>query len=84
MFNRGKYYFRYFFNAGYDKSTNECDLEGSDVFELDDDYTLYIGDEVDYSKCHYIGMIKWVLPSEISDMEDDEVEDLFINNNILY
>lgn len=64
--------FKYFFNAGYDRVTNECDLEGSDVFD---------GEEQDSQ--HWIGMIKWVVPSEISEMEDEELEELLFENNVL-
>ena len=31
--DRSKLTFRYFFNAGFDRETCECDLEGTDVFE---------------------------------------------------
>ena len=68
MFNREDFEFRYFFNAGLDKITCQCDAEGSDV----------------YYKGHYIGSIYWVCPSDISQMEDDEVEELFKENGILY
>ena len=65
--DRKKLEFRYFFNAGLDRATCECDVEGSDVF--------YEG--------HYVGSVKWVLPDELSEMEDDELKERFALNNIL-
>ena len=65
--DRNRLEFRYFFNAGLDKTTCQCDVEGSDVFE----------------DGHYIGSINWVTPSEISEMEDDEVEELLAENGIM-
>ena len=41
--------FRYFFNAGLDRETCECDVEGTDVFE----------------DGHYIGSIKWKSPKKL-------------------
>lgn len=64
--DRNKLEFRYFFNAGLDRATCQCDVEGSDVFE----------------DGHYIGSINWVVPSEISEMTDDELEELLAENNI--
>ena len=66
---REDYIFRYFLNAGYDKVTNECDLEGSDVYDKDG---------------HYLGTIKWVTPDEIEDMSDDELMELFFENDIIF
>lgn len=65
--DREKLEFKYFFNAGIDKITGDCDLEGSDVF--------YEG--------HYVGSVKWVLPPELSEMDDDELEEKFAWNGIL-
>ena len=65
--NREELEFRYFFNAGIDRVTGECDVEGSDVFQ----------------NGHYVGSINWTTPSEISEMEDDELEQLLITNGIL-
>ena len=65
--DREKLEFRYFFNAGLDRRTLECDLKGSDVF--------YEG--------HYVGSVKWVLPDELSEMDDDELEEQFAWNDIL-
>lgn len=65
--NREELEFRYFFNAGIDRVTGECDVEGSDVFH----------------NGHYVGSIKWTLPSEIAVMDDDEVENLLVTNGIL-
>lgn len=65
--DREKLEFRYFFNAGIDRVTGECDVEGSDVF--------YEG--------HYVGSVKWVLPDDLEDMGDDELERQFAWNGIL-
>ena len=65
--NREELEFKYFFNAGIDRVTGECDVEGSDVFH----------------KGHYVGSINWTLPSEIACMDDDEVENLLVTNGIL-
>lgn len=65
--NRGRLSFRYFFNAGYDPETNETDLEGTDVFQ----------------DGHYVGMLRWVVPTDIIDMDDEELEQTLIENNIL-
>ena len=75
--DRSKLTFKYFFNAGLDKTkyflnaridnaTGECDVEGTNVYE----------------DGHYIGQIKWVTPNEIEGMEDDELEKLFAENEI--
>ena len=64
--DRNRLEFRHFFNAGIDKVTCECDVEGTDVYE----------DE------HYIGSVKWKLPEELSAMDDDELEELFNENGI--
>lgn len=64
--DRSKLTFRYFFNAGLDKTTGMCDIEGTDVYE----------------DGHYVGSIYWKLPNEIEEMEDDELEELFDENNI--
>lgn len=65
---RYEYTFRYFFNAGFDRDTNELDLEGSDVFR----------------NGHFVGIVKWVKPAEIERMEDDELENLLRKNGIIY
>lgn len=65
--NREELEFRYFFNAGIDRVTGECDVEGSDVFH----------------KGHYVGSINWTTPEEIGSMSDDEVENLLVTNGIL-
>ena len=65
--DREKLEFRHFFNAGLDRMTGDCDLEGSDVF--------YQG--------HYVGSVKWVLPDELSEFDDDVLEEQFIWNGIL-
>ena len=65
--DREKLKFGYFFNAGLDRRTLDCDVEGSDVF--------YDG--------HYVGSVNWVMPEELSEMEDDELEEQFARNDIL-
>ena len=69
--DRERLEFIYFFNAGIDKCTGICDGEGSDVFEID-----LMGGK------HWIGSLYWVLPSEISLMDDDELEELLTENGI--
>ena len=69
---RDGYGFRYYFNAGLDKQTGECDAEGTDVFEQDKN-----------GKWHYIGDIKGVYPEEIKDMSDAEFEDCLAENYIM-
>ena len=73
MIDRDKLEFRYFFNAGLDKITGICDGEGSDVFEKDNNDEL-----------HYLGSINGVHPLEISEMTDDELEELLDEWGILY
>ena len=73
--DKEKLEFRYFFNAGLDKATGICDGEGTDIYERDDSDVFYEG--------HYVGSVKWVLPDELSEMEDDELEGLFVWNGIL-
>ncbi len=58
---RDGYGFRYFFNAGLDKRTGQCDQEGSDVFEKDKN-----------GGWHYIGTINNSLPEDIEEMSDCE------------
>lgn len=65
--DRSKLEFKYFFNAGIDRVTGECDVEGSDVFE----------------DGHYVGSINYRLPSELSEMDDFELEEIFAENGIL-
>ncbi len=65
--DREKLYFRYFFNAGLDSVTCECDVEGTDV----------------YYEGHYVGSVKWKMPSELAEMTDDELEDVFVEWNVL-
>lgn len=65
--DRSKLEFKYFFNAGYDRTTGLCDAEGTDVFE----------------DGHYVGSINYKLPSELSEMDDSELEEIFVENGIL-
>ena len=67
MIDRDNLTFQAFFNAGIDRLTGECDVEGVDVFD----------------RGHYVGSIKWVSPLDISGMEDDELEQLLLENGIL-
>lgn len=66
--NRNEFELRYFFNAGYDARTNECDLEGTDV----------------YLNSHYVGSIHWVVPDDIEGMSDNEFFGLLDDNGIIY
>ena len=59
--------FKYFFNAGFDRVTGECDVEGTDVFE----------------DGHYIGSIRWKTPNDLAQMEYDELEEIFAQNYIM-
>jgi hypothetical protein len=65
--NREELLFRYYFSAGLNKINGNCDEEGTDV----------------YQNGHYVGSIARVLPSDLSAMEDDKLEEVFIQNNIL-
>lgn len=65
--NRDKLTFRYFFNAGIDRITGICDAEGTDI--------LYDG--------YYVGCIYFKHPSELAEMEDEELEEVFAENGIL-
>lgn len=64
--DRNRLEFRYFFNAGFDRETCECDVEGTDVYE----------------DGHYIGSVKYKMPDELSAMDDDELEEALAENNI--
>lgn len=64
--DRSKLTFKHFFNAGLDRTTCECDVEGTDVFE----------------DGHYIGSIKGKDPEEIAELSDDELEEVFAENEI--
>lgn len=66
--DRSKLWFRYFFNAGLDKVICEYDVEGTDVY---------------YDE-HYVGSVNWVLPDELSEMDDDELKEIFDENGILF
>ena len=59
--------FKYFFNAGVDRVTGDCDLEGTDVFE----------------NGHYIGSVRWKIPEELEEMSDAELEQVFAENGIV-
>ena len=70
--DRERLEFRYFFNAGLDKVTGICDGEGSDIFERDDSGSL-----------HYIGSLYGYLPSEVTEMTDDELEEAMATSGIM-
>jgi hypothetical protein len=70
--DRNRLEFRYFFNAGLDKMTGICDGEGSDVYERDDSGGL-----------HYIGSLYGYVPSEVSEMSDDELEEAMATSGIM-
>jgi hypothetical protein len=65
--NREELEFKYFFNAGLDRVTCECDVEGTDVFQ----------------NGHYIGSVKWKLPDEVEELDDYELEIVLAENGIL-
>jgi hypothetical protein len=69
--NRDRLEFKYFFNAGLDKTTGICDGEGSDVYERDDSGGL-----------HYIGSLYNYLPEEISEMTDAELDEAMVTSGI--
>ena len=69
--NRDKLEFKYFFNAGLDRTTGICDGEGSDVYERDDSGSL-----------HYIGSLYGYLPEEISGMTDSELDEAMVTSGI--
>ena len=69
--NRDRFEFKYFFNAGLDKTTGICDGEGSDVYERDDSGGL-----------HYIGSLYNYLPEEISEMTDAELDEAMVTSGI--
>lgn len=69
--NRDKLEFKYFFNAGLDRTTGICDGEGSDVYERDDSGGL-----------HYIGSLYGYLPEEISGMTDSELDEAMVTSGI--
>ena len=58
--------FKYFFNAGVDRVTGDCDLEGTDVYE----------------NGHYIGSVRWKIPEELEEMSDEKLEQVFAENGI--
>ena len=66
MVARGGYEFDYFFNAGLDKRTLECDVEGVDVLE----------------NGHYIGSINWKSEQDILDLTDQEFAEVLAENGI--
>lgn len=70
--DRERLEFRYFFNAGLDKETGILDGEGSDIFERDDSGDL-----------HYIGSLYGYVPSEVSEMTDDEFEEAMATSGIM-
>lgn len=70
--NRDRLEFRYFFNAGLDRTTGICDGEGCDVMKLDED-----------GHKKYIGSIYGVLPGDISGMDDTALENLLAAYGIL-
>jgi hypothetical protein len=69
--DKEKLEFRYFFNAGLDKTTGICDGEGTDIYERDDTGGL-----------HYIGSLYGYLPEEISGMTDSELDEAMATSGI--
>lgn len=58
--------FRYFFNAGLDRRTFQCDVEGSDVYRYG----------------HYIGSVPWKMPDELEALDDEELTIVLAENGI--
>lgn len=69
--DRSRLEFRYFFNAGIDRVTGDCDVEGSDVFEIDD-----------WGDRRYLGSVPYVFPEDIQEMTDSELEEALDQNMI--
>lgn len=67
IIDREELEFKYFFNAGLDRTTCICDGEGSDVFQ----------------NGHYVGSVYWKKPYELAAMDDDELEEVFNECGIL-
>ena len=66
--NRANFELVYFFTGGYDATTNETDLEGTQI----------------YRNGHYLGYIPWVVPEDIEGMSDAEFFCLLDENGIIY
>lgn len=66
--DREEFEFKYFFNAGIDRVTGECDVKGTDV----------------YQDGHYIGSVKWKTPEELEDMSDKELEEELLWSGIIF
>lgn len=63
---RGGYGLRYFFNAGYDRQTNQCDAEGTDFYDEDTG--------------QFIGEVVGPTPEEIVEMDESEFYQLLEEN----
>lgn len=71
IITRENYGFKYFFNAGLDRDTMQCDEEGSIVCEKDKE-----------GHYHIVGEISWVTPKDIEDMTDEEFHRCLAENGI--
>lgn len=65
---RNGFGFKYFFNAGLNKDTMECDEEGSDVFVKRED-----------GKWHFEDTFSGVKPSELENMTEEEFEEKLLD-----
>lgn len=68
------YRFDYFFNAGVDKETGLCDVEGSDVYI--NRGNRWVG------RWEYAGSVNYMLPEEMYALSDRELETVLDQNNI--
>lgn len=67
-FVRDKYGFKFFFDADVDYAG---DVEGTDVFEFDDN-----------GEPHLVAEVSGTLPEEIKDMNDTEFDEFLAENGI--
>ena len=72
QYERNGYGFRYYFNAGIDKVTGNCDEEGVDVYEKDSK-----------DEFHYIASLPHKSIDDIADMTDDEFEEVLAEHGVL-
>lgn len=72
QYERDRYGFRYYFNAGIDKVTGNCDEEGLDVFDKDTEGNF-----------HYIASLPYKSVDDIAYMTDDEFEEVLAEHGVL-
>lgn len=64
---RGDYAFRYTFDAGLNRNTLRCDVEGSDVYRTKDN--------------GFLGHIDDITPGDIREMDDKKFDDFLRKNH---